>query len=548
MKKLFGVLLASLAMISMTFMSCNSETESSSKPVFDVTFTDKDGEIDYTEEVYVVEEVSGILQTPTIYLRSELSLEKYYVVSIEVEMDDDIEEVEDFNERFNNTDKRKERKQYKLDGFNQVVKNKPGEYLVTLWIGLDGDDNFCEPVEITIKIPGNGSVVNAPKITTNIVASNNATVKDGTTLTVVATGDNLTYQWYKDGNAIPGEKESSYEVDGVGSYKVVVSNDGGSVESYVAVVIPEGVVLPTVTLNPKAMEIADLNKNTTNLTAKATASGAKITAQWFCDGVSVSGVENATGDITSSINPTVFGTYVCKFTATKDEKTSPVIETEPAVVEESDIVISIDGISAVGYVGNKLVAKPYTEVPCNYTYEWYIHGNDSGIETKQSETSDTFTLTEDIFLQFSADESVNVYVKVTAISKATGTYNVKESSVCRFELPSNVAIPTFTVQPTAQEQYFCDETVTLSVTATVTDGGTVTYQWYKGETEITEATSATYNVKLDCTKDCDKTLSYYVIATNTKDGETASSQSDTVRFKVAHKGDDNGSGNGSFQF
>ena len=49
MKKLVGLLLAGLAMISMTFMSCSAETDSPSAPAFEVTYGNKSGEAESIE-------------------------------------------------------------------------------------------------------------------------------------------------------------------------------------------------------------------------------------------------------------------------------------------------------------------------------------------------------------------------------------------------------------------------------------------------------------------------------------------------------------------
>ena len=63
MKKIFGLLLASVAMI-MGFVSCSADTDTgSSKITLDVYFTDAKGNTDYTDEVYVVtEDVDGMRQ------------------------------------------------------------------------------------------------------------------------------------------------------------------------------------------------------------------------------------------------------------------------------------------------------------------------------------------------------------------------------------------------------------------------------------------------------------------------------------------------------
>ena len=550
MKKIFGLLLASVAMI-MGFVSCSADTDTgSSKVTLDVYFTDANGKTDYTDEVYVVtEDDDGILQNPVVYLRSEKYLEKAEVLFVTVGEDEDIE-LEDVEERFSTSDQRKGRKQYKLNDFLQSVKKKPGTYLVTLYVGLIGNSEVEEPYEITIQIPGEVSTL---AITKNIADKNNAVISKETTLTVAASGSNLKYQWYQDGVKIPDATDASYDVEDEGTYYVVVSDGKTSVTSYSVIFSASPVVLPEITLQPVAMEIADLNTNTRNLSAKATvANNAKIVARWYCNGQSMSAEETGNGSISTSLKPTQFGTYVCKFYVVDGDTKSPEVSTDPIEVEEAAIVITINGVPAIGYVGDALVANVTSAVPCNYTYQWYMLGNDSGNILELSETSNTYVLTDEIWEEMSSDNSVNVYVKVKAESKATGEVITKESSRCRFEV-AEAPIPSFTTQPSAQSEMFCNEKVTLSATAEVEEG-VITYQWYKDDSLISGATDSLYEVTFTCKGDCSgeadspKEHKYYVIATNTLDGKTTAKQSDVVAIKVKHVSDTNGAANGSFQF
>lgn len=59
------------------------------------------------------------------------------------------------------------------------------------------------------------------------------------TFMVIATGDNLMYQWQRNGEDIPGATSSTYTIDPVmesdeGEYRCIVSNAAGSVTSDVA--------------------------------------------------------------------------------------------------------------------------------------------------------------------------------------------------------------------------------------------------------------------------------------------------------------------------
>jgi O-glycosyl hydrolase len=88
------------------------------------------------------------------------------------------------------------------------------------------------------------------------------------------------------------------------------------------------------------------------------------------------------------------------------------------------------------------------------------------------------------------------------------------------------------------------ESITLSVTAVVSDGGTLTYQWYSNATEtnsdgteILNATSATYSPN---STTAGPPVYYYVVVTNTNNdatGEkTASVTSETIRVAINDPG------------
>jgi hypothetical protein len=85
-----------------------------------------------------------------------------------------------------------------------------------------------------------GTTVVAPTIATQ-PASRTVVAGFSTTLTVVASGSDLQYQWFKDSGAISGATGSSFtitnaEAADAGDYYVVVSNSAGTVTSSAAVV------------------------------------------------------------------------------------------------------------------------------------------------------------------------------------------------------------------------------------------------------------------------------------------------------------------------
>jgi len=95
----------------------------------------------------------------------------------------------------------------------------------------------------------------------------------------------------------------------------------------------------------------------------------------------------------------------------------------------------------------------------------------------------------------------------------------------------NAAQPTINGQPSGGSVVKNGSKV-LSVSASVSDGGSLSYQWYKDGAPISGATNTTYAVNTSAAG----TSSYYVIVKNTNNGvngnTTATTQSSTVSVTV----------------
>ena len=636
MKKLVGLLLAGLAMISMTFMSCSAETDSPSAPAFEVTYGNKSGEAEsievdlledddvsiylyskYFDKLDVVEafidedelEVELGKQNPTKksvevkmndfldvipgvgkytvslsiacpgvlkenephLLEVEVNVGPEFTVDVdEVEIDllkgkapsvtlyssyydslevvsGYIEETEDDLEEFvpGASSSSKHSIKVKMNDFIDCV-TEAGEYNVVLYVACPGVIKGEVEVPVTVYVSNGGQeIVYTPKIETDLPS----TAYVGDTLTVKATitrGD-IAYQWYKDGSVIPGETTASYKVTAKGSYYVVVSNEKDSSKSVISATtsVSEQDVDITleVTEQPKELVIANLDKNSSQvLTAKAkTTDGEAITAQWFKDGISASAVQNATGSIEATLKPNGFGTYICKFTSGEETVSSNVAEVKEAPITEGLVIDGImEGVSV--NVGEEIKLAPRSEVPCTYTYQWYAHGATSGNNWAiPGATSNTYTVT---LLEYEdGDVEYGIYCMVTFKSTQTGKEVVRRTDNAKFVMPQldDPEVPTFTTDLTKPTiDCYVGENVTLEVAATVTDGGKVTYQWYKNGAQIEGATSASYTVDTSAVGEA----KYVAVAINTLNGKTKEKQSATTVVKVAAKLDDYGSLNG----
>jgi hypothetical protein len=115
-------------------------------------------------------------------------------------------------------------------------------------------------------------IITGQPLSVSIAAGNSAT------LSVQASGDGLSYQWFSGDTAIAGARSASYTTTSAGSYRVEVSNAAGKVTSDVAtVIISVRVVAPAITKQPASLTLA--LGATGRFTVEAT--GTDLVYQWF---------------------------------------------------------------------------------------------------------------------------------------------------------------------------------------------------------------------------------------------------------------------------
>ncbi len=189
-----------------------------------------------------------------------------------------------------------------------AVTDGPGT-LVNGQVSLDG----IGTVTVTASQPGNTDYLPAPNVVRTLVVepaapiitrqprSITATVGAPCSLTVVVSNYRFaTYQWFRNGVAIPGAGEATYVATAPGlgvvdAYRVEVSNSVGTTVSADAVV--KGQLLhPSITTQPQA--IAVYRGATAAFSVDAQGS-APLAYQWFRDGVPVPGAIAATWSMPS---------------------------------------------------------------------------------------------------------------------------------------------------------------------------------------------------------------------------------------------------------
>jgi hypothetical protein len=328
-----------------------------------------------------------------------------------------------------------------------------------------------------------------PVITTQ---PNDLTVSQGSSanFSVQATGQNLSYQWKRNGVDISNARSNSYTVSSTsiataGEYSVVVSSDNGSqpVTSRAAKLI---VTFPLADLS--------INENTSPvLSVSVTGTGLKY--QWFKDGMPLRGQTNSTLTL-KDITVDQAGTYSVevndadgnKFTS-QSSKVSvnavlPVITTQPSNVS----------VYTAGNATMRVMVKG-----AGHSYQWKKDG-----VAIQGEIKNTLSL-NDIILSDAGDYTVSVTNSVGIVTSRSARLRVLSSG--SGNQGGDTTSPVITTHPTSQT--LADggsETLTVSA-----NGGSLSYQWLKNGTNIAGANEATYKIN---PASIDKSGNYTVVVYN----------------------------------
>ena len=315
---------------------------------------------------------------------------------------------------------------------------------------------------VVITIDNNAAITTQPVGFTKCIG-------DSVTFSTVATGANLTYQWFFEGVAITNATTATYTIApltalNAGNYTVKVTGSCGATVTSVDA---------TLTLTQETLIATQPAASTTlcvgqPLTLSVNATGTNIAYQWFRGTTSLAGATNSTFSI-GAVSTTNAGDYtvvisnpcqtITSSIATVIVNELPVITTQPA----GTTICEGQGISL------NVVATG-----TNLTYQWFKDG-----VALAGATAATY-----------ADTAV-------ALAEA-GSYTVKVSGACAPAADSAAAVvivnqgAAFTVQP-EPSTIVCSGTQIILTVAT-TGGTGVTYQWFKGSTAISGATTTTYTI------------------------------------------------------
>lgn len=546
MKKVFSVLLSLFMLWGGVLISCSAGSESSggSAPeALKLIICDSQGDAkESTDLTYNKAEGTGGF----FYVKSNYDdLSAYKITGISLVRTSDDNDT-DITSKVNIEEKSRFYG-YKID-FSSAVSNA-GNYQIIVYAQKGSEKEVNIILNLTVEA---GSVDPEEKPTPEIIKQP-VSVQwkaggDAIPLTVEATisSGTISYQWYKDENPIPGATSASYTPDktnGKGSYYVVVSNADSTKSvksSQVSVtIVAEGELLPPV-ITADLAESVSYNKvsDIKALSITATADGADIYYLWYKDGTAI----GAPSTTASTYTPTVFGSYYCALYASKGEKTSQTINSKTIIISESAITVNVSVNPSTAYTNTELTASvTYNVENAKVSYQWVKTDNNSGNDTEISGAT-----TE----KYTPQEAARYYCKVTA----TSAINAK-NTVTKKSSPVNVSVkqlddPVMPVinninKETSDFNLPVKEggSFTLTVSASTTDSGTLTYEWFKQGNTTSLGTGTSYSKSNVTSSDAGK---YYVRVTNTLNGKTAST--DSLKVTVTITSSEIGSGNGQFDF
>ncbi len=394
-----------------------------------------------------------------------------------------------------------------------------GVHHVTVRATADGMPDVTQPIDLTVAAPAFDS---SPTPTLSNVDTPH--VGDALTVdpgTVNPQPDALSYQWYRNGDAIDGATTPSYDVIpadagtrlkvAVTAHKTGYSDASGTYES--------APVLPGDQAEPSAPQIGGtLTVGHTLSVDPGTAApeADTITYQWLRDGTDILGATDGSYQLgAADAGHHVTATVTRHRAGYRDKITDAA--TVGTVARGTLALTPTPDVTGIPQVGNRLSAEldPTTVTYLDdlnsdgsqITYQWLRDGE--GIDDA---TSDSYTATA---TDAGHDLSVKATVTVDGYDPATGTSTPARVANATF---ASVPVPTVSGTATVGQQ------LTVHQDATTPAAQHTTYQWLRDGAAIAAATGETYTATA---ADLGHVLA--VTATVTADGyDTATATSDST--------------------
>lgn len=341
--------------------------------------------------------------------------------------------------------------------FPNVQESSSGQYSVV--VQNDFGSVTSNPATLIVGSPPQLASANVPA---------SAPLGSSVTFSVVAQGTApLSYRWLKDGTQISGATSNSYTIPNVqaqhsGVYSIAITNSVGSpvfsLGSFTA-----GGSAPLVTQHPESQSKVVGSSVSFSITATGPA---PLSFQWMKDGNPLAGATSPNLNI-SNLQTTHSGLYVARISnsfgqvfsqsATLNVGTAPLINSHPQTSNQPVGGSVSFQVTAIG------------SLPINY--QWMKNG--TAMAGANSAT-----------LSFSNLQTSQAGDYTVRVSNSFGTII---SQTARLTVSSSP--PTISVQPLAQT--ISPTTTAASLSVTASGIGVLRYKWFKNNSQIAGASSAT---------------------------------------------------------
>ena len=319
-----------------------------------------------------------------------------------------------------------------------------------------------------------------PAITEQPIATQTLCSGSPANFSVTATGTGLSYQWKKGGTNITGATSSTYSISNVnnsdaGTYTVDVSGVSPCtpVTSQNAVLYVNQAI--AITTQPTTTQTL-CSGSSANFSISATGTG--LSYQWKKGGVNIPNATSSTYSI-SSVGASDNGNYTVEVFGTSP--CASVTSSIAALTVNQPVIITAQPTATQTLCSGSPLNLSVTATGTGLSYQWKKGGTNI-----LGATSNSYSISS-----VNISDNGNYTVEVFGTSPCAST----TSSTATLTVNQPVVITT---QPDTSQTVCTGFPVSFSVTAT---GTGLSYQWKKGGTDITGATSSTYSISNVSTAD-----------------------------------------------
>ncbi|MBE2213352.1 MAG: immunoglobulin domain-containing protein, partial [Opitutaceae bacterium] len=314
----------------------------------------------------------------------------------------------------------------------------------------------------------------------------------------------LTFQWMRNGVAIPGATHGSLRLDAVrladaGSYHVIVTNVGGSAVSQPATLAVQATQLPSIVQHPGSVAAEAGTRAYFSVTAS---SRVAMTYQWTRDGSAIAGATDSWFAL-QAVTTADAATYRVVVTNSAGSVTSQPAVLVVAPPRPPEFYIQPNGGSAE--VGGHVYLSAHVRSTTPVTFQWTHNGvNVPGATGPEH------------YIVYATEAQSGTY-RLRATNAAGSVWSDEATVTITQPKP-----PRFSVHPFSQT---VEQGVPLGLSCIAQGGAPITYQWYRNGNAIAGATGQSYLVASAAAADAGD---YVVRATNPAGTSTSETATVTV--------------------